>query len=101
MRKHALKFVSLIAFALAVAICVPQSAAADQDDPPGRIARLGHLGGSVSFEPAGADDWVTALLNRPLTTGDKLCADYDSRDQLHLGSPAIRLGADRSFSFFP
>src|ERR1700686_3408538 len=99
MRKHALKFISLIAFALAVAICVPQRAAADQDDPPGRIARLGYVEGSVSFEPAGTDDWVTAVVNRPLTTGDKLWADHDSRAELHLGSASIRLGASTGFSF--
>src|SRR5229473_2152376 len=99
MRKHALKLISLIAFTLAVAIFVPQRAAADQDDPPGRIARLSLAEGSVSFEPAGTDDWVTAVVNRPLTTGDKLWADHDSRAELHLGSASIRLGANTGFSF--
>src|SRR6266436_664624 len=99
MRKHALKFVSLIAFALVMAFCIPQRAAADQDDPPGRIARLSVAEGSVSFEPAGTDDWVSAVVNRPMTTGDKLWADHDSRAELHLGSASIRLGASTGFSF--
>src|SRR5712664_2676647 len=99
MRKHALKFVSLIAFALVMAFCIPQRAAADQDDPPGRIARLSVAEGSVSFEPAGTEDWVTAVVNRPLTTGDKLWADQNSRAELHLGSASIRLGANTGFSF--
>ena len=99
MRKHALKFVSLIAFALVMAFCIPQRAAADQDDPPGRIARLSVAEGSVSFEPAGTDDWVSAVVNRPMTTGDKLWADHDSRAELHLGSASIRLGANTGFSF--
>src|SRR6266852_4481041 len=99
MRKHALKFVSLIAFALVMAFCIPQRAVADQDDPPGRIARLSVAEGSVSFGPAGTDDWVTAVVNRPLTTGDKLWADRDSRAELHLGSASIRLGANTGFSF--
>jgi hypothetical protein len=99
MRRHAYKFISLIAFALAVAIFVPQRAAADQDDPPTRIARLSHVDGSVSFNPAGTDDWVGAVVNRPLTTGDKLWADHDSRAELHIGSASIRLGADTGFSF--
>src|SRR5260221_5625883 len=100
MRKHAVKFASLIAFTLAVIIFVfPQRAAADQDDPPTRIARLSHVDGSVSFEPAGTDEWVTPVVNRPMTTGDKLWADHDSRAELHLGSASIRLGASTGFSF--
>jgi hypothetical protein len=99
MRKHALKLISLIAFTLAVVIFVPQAAVADQDDPPSRVARLSLAEGSVSFEPAGTDDWVTAVVNRPLTTGDKLWADHDSRAELHLGSASIRLGANTGFSF--
>ena len=99
MRKHALKFISLIAFTLVAALFVPQRAAADQDDPPTRIARLSHVDGSVSFEPAGTDDWVTPVVNRPMTTGDKLWADHDSRAELHIGSASIRLGSNTGFSF--
>ena len=99
MRKHGLKFITLIAVLLTAAFLIPQRAAADQDDPPGRIARLSQADGSVSFEPAGTDDWVTAVVNRPMTTGDKLWADHDSRAELHLGSASIRLGANTGFSF--
>jgi Family of unknown function (DUF6600) len=99
MRKHALKLTSLIAMALAVTFLGPQRAAADDDDPPTRVARLSQADGSVSFEPAGTEDWVTAVVNRPLTTGDKLWADKDSRAELHLGSASIRLGASTGFSF--
>jgi hypothetical protein len=99
MRKHALKFASLIVMALAVTIFGPQRAAADEDDPPTRVARLSIAEGSVSFQPAGTDDWVTAVVNRPLTTGDKLWADRDSRAELHLGSASVRLGANTGFSF--
>lgn len=99
MRRQALQFVSLIALLAAVVLACPQRAAADQDDPPGRIARLSVAEGSVSFEPAGTDDWVSAVVNRPLTTGDKLWSDHDSRAELHLGSASIRLGASTGFSF--
>jgi hypothetical protein len=99
MRKHGLKFMTLLAFTLTMAFFVPQRAAADQDDPPSRIARLSQADGSVSFQPAGTDDWVTAVVNRPMTTGDKLWADRDSRAELHLGSASIRLGASTGFSF--
>ncbi|HEY6764879.1 MAG TPA: DUF6600 domain-containing protein [Candidatus Sulfotelmatobacter sp.] len=71
----------------------------DQDDPPSRVARLGYMEGSVSFQPAGEEEWVQAVDNRPLTTGDKLWADKDSRAELQLGSAVIRLSANTGISF--
>jgi hypothetical protein len=70
-----------------------------QDDPPSRVARLGYMEGSVSFQPAGETDWVQAVDNRPMTTGDKLWADKDSRAELQLGSAVIRLSANTGVSF--
>jgi hypothetical protein len=67
----------------------------DQDqsqDPPARVARLDFSKGSVSFRPAGEDDWVTAVPNRPIVTGDDLWTDEDSRAEVHVGSAAIRMG---------
>lgn len=71
----------------------------DQDDPPGRVARLGYLQGSVSFQPAGEDEWVEATPNRPMTTGDKLWADRDSRAEVQLGSATLDLAPNTGFSF--
>jgi hypothetical protein len=85
--------------ALMMIIAFPQRAAADGDDPPGRVARLSFLRGAVSFQPAGESDWVPAAINRPMTTGDKLWADMDSRAELHIGSAAIRLDGNTGFSF--
>jgi hypothetical protein len=98
MKRHTVHLVSLLSLALAMA-CIPQRAAADDDDPPGRVARLGFIRGNVSFEPAGTDDWVSAVINRPLTTGDKLWNDNDSFSELHLGSASIRLGSNTGFTF--
>src|SRR5258708_15734686 len=63
----------------------------DQDDPPSRVARLGYMQGSISFQPAGESEWVEAVRNRPLTTGDKIWADRASRSELRLGSAALTL----------
>jgi hypothetical protein len=71
----------------------------DQDDPPGRVARLGYVEGAVSFQPAGEQDWVQAVPNRPMTTGDKLWADQNSRAELQLGSAVIRLSANTGVTF--
>jgi FecR protein len=62
-------------------------------DPPSRVARLNYMQGSVSFQPGGENDWIDAVLNRPLVTGDNLWADEDSRAEVHMGSTALRLGA--------
>src|SRR5580693_3979491 len=90
-------FISMV---LMAALIVPSGAAAqDGDDPPSRVARLGFIRGAVSFEPAGTDDWVDATVNRPITTGDKLWSDRDSRAALHIGSASINLSENTGFSF--
>jgi len=92
---------ALLGIALAT-IVLPTRASAqdqDQDDPPSRVARLGYLQGSVSFQPAGETDWVGAVPNRPMSTGDQLWTDQDSRAEVQLGSAVIRLGANTGFSF--
>jgi len=99
MRKHLLKLASLLSIALAVVLFAPQRAAADEDDPPSRVARLSYAHGTVSFNPGGTDDWVSAVVNRPITTGDKLWTDNGARAELHLGSAAIRLSSNTGFSF--
>src|SRR5438552_3942547 len=71
----------------------------DDQDPPGRVARLNFSQGSVSYRPAGEDDWVTSVPNRPMVTGDDLWADEDSRAEVHIGSAAIRLGAKTGITF--
>lgn len=71
----------------------------DDQDPPTRVARLNYSQGSVSFQPGGEGDWVDAVPNRPLVTGDNLWADENSRAEVHLGSTAIRLGAQTGITF--
>ena len=99
MKRYALHLMALLSFTLAAALLAPRPAAADDDDPPGRVARLGFIQGTVSFEPAGTEDWVSAAVNRPLTTGDKLWNDNDSLSELNMGSATIRLGSNTGFSF--
>ena len=65
--------------------------AADFADPPMRVARLGYASGTVSFSPAGDVDWTQAELNRPLIAGDRLWADAGARDEVQIGSAAVRM----------
>lgn len=96
---------AVLGLALSTVVLPTRVTAQDQnqqdqrDDPPSRVARIGYMEGSVSFQPAGETDWVQAVSNRPMTTGDKLWADNDSRAELQLGSAVIRLNATTGFSF--
>src|SRR4030081_280092 len=99
MRKKVPNLVSLLGLALAVALFVPQRAAADDDDPPRRVARLGYTHGNVSFDPASTGDSVPAAASRPITTGDKLWSDNGARADLHMGTASIRLSGNTGFSF--
>jgi hypothetical protein len=90
---------SLITLALGLAFGMPLVAAAEDDDPPSRAARLAYTHGSVSFEPAGAEDWVSAVVNRPVTRGDKLWTDRGARAEVQLGSATIHLAERTGFSF--
>jgi hypothetical protein len=90
---------AVLGIALATIALPTRSSAQDQDDPPGRVARLGYLQGSVSFLPAGETDWVGAVPNRPMSTGDQLWTDENSRAEVQLGSAVIRLAPLTTFSF--
>ncbi len=73
--------------------------AQDGASPPDRVARLSDAQGSVSLEPAGTTSWTGAVPNRPLTIGDRLWTDQDSRAELDIGDAVIRLGSTTGFSF--
>lgn len=74
-------------------------AADDQGDPPSRVARISYLDGSVSMQPGGAGDWGAASLNRPVTIGDKVWTDQNSRLELEAGQASIHLGPMTALSF--
>ncbi|APW40598.1 hypothetical protein RD110_09875 [Rhodoferax koreense] len=77
---------------LAASLLLGVAGASAQDiDPPGRVARLNLLQGTVSQLVAGDNNWNAAEINRPLTTGDRLHAEPGARLELHSGSSAVRL----------
>jgi hypothetical protein len=93
------------AFLLALLQPVAWAQQPTQVDPPGRVARLNLAEGAVSFapgdngDPANAADWTPAVLNRPLTSGDKLWTGPQSRSELYVGSTAVRMNAQTSLDF--
>lgn len=81
---------------LVVVFCAVFVSCAFAADPPGRAARLNYMSGQVSIQPGGANDWVAGNLNRPLTSGDRIWADRDSRAEVQLGAAVIRLNSNTS-----
>jgi hypothetical protein len=98
-RKKSIWCAIALVMTLAAIVLPARASAQDQDDPPGRVARLGYMQGSVSFQPAGETDWVGAVPNRPMSTGDQLWTDVDGRAEVQLGSAVIRLAPNTGFSF--
>ena len=98
MNKTTRVVVRLLLAALFLLLCQWPSWAAGNQDPPGRVARISYIRGSVSFRPSGETDWFEASTNRPLTTGDSLWVDKDSRGELHIDSTAIRLSGETGLS---
>jgi hypothetical protein len=98
--KKSLAFMYILVVCSLLAFAFPQRAAAqDDDDPPGRVGRLSYVQGSVSFRPAGEEEWVGVVANRPITTGDMIWADADSRAEVRIGSATIRMNSSTGFSF--
>ncbi len=74
--------------ALAFLLC---GAAVASEDPPGRVGRLGDMNGQVWLYTPDSGEWVDAVRNRPLTTGDRLSTDAGARAEVHIGSTTVRL----------
>jgi len=98
MRKLGSLFALTLFFA-GLLVTLPRSAWAQDEDPPSRVARLNYIQGSVSYQVSGDQNWVQADPNRPLTTGDNLWVDKDSRGEVHIGSTAIRMASETGISF--
>jgi FecR protein len=75
------------------------SAQSDANDPPTRVARISYVDGSVSLQAGGQGDWGNAARNRPMTIGDKIWTDKDSRAELQTGVVSIHLGSMTALSF--
>jgi hypothetical protein len=70
-----------------------------QQDPPSRVARLSYIDGSVSFQPGGQGDWGAATRNRPVTIGDKIWSDNNSKAELQAGQASIHISSMTALSF--
>jgi len=89
----------LLCFAGLLSFAAPQARADEEKDPPTRVARISYVDGSVSLQPGGQGDWGSAAKNRPMTIGDKIWVDKDSRAELQAGTAAMHLGSMTAMSF--
>jgi hypothetical protein len=80
-------------------LSITPTARAEEGDPPSRVARISFLDGTVSLQPGGTGDWGAAARNRPVTVGDKIWADKDSRVELQAGQATIHVGSMTALSF--
>jgi hypothetical protein len=93
------KAVLLLGLAGLLSIAAPRARADEETDPPTRVARISFVDGSVSFQAGGEGDWGSAAKNRPVTIGDKIWVDKDSRAELQAGQAGIHLGSMTALSF--
>jgi hypothetical protein len=82
----------LIGLVSAIALTGP-AVAQESEDPPERVARLSFIRGDVTFQAADNEAPEQAVLNRPVTTGDRVMTGNDARAELTVGSAALRLDA--------
>lgn len=68
-------------------------------DPPGRVARLSLKDGEVSLAPAGTEEWADGVVNRPITSGDRVWVDKDGRAELQIGTASVHLDRSTGFEF--
>ncbi|MDI6748493.1 MAG: hypothetical protein QMD17_15255, partial [Rhodocyclaceae bacterium] len=81
---------------LLLSLFIASTASAAYADPPGRVAYLSHTQGEVSYSPAGEDEWLSVVRNRPLIRGDRLWTDGGARAEFQVSSAAVRLGSNTS-----
>lgn len=70
-------------------------------DPPGRVGRIAWLEGSgaVHLQDANSGTSTRAPLNQPLTSGDILSTDPDTRAEVQIGSTTVRLEGNTRLEF--
>jgi len=87
-------FIAITLFLLSLSLVVAKA----DDDPPGRVARLQFMSGSVSVQPHGNEDWVQGTLNTPLTNADNIWTDKESKAELNVGGGILRMNSESSLT---
>jgi hypothetical protein len=89
---------SLLAGVVAALLALAPVASHAQDDPPDGAGRISFVGGNVSLQPVGLDDWGQALPNLPFGIGDRIVTGPDGRAEIQLGQSFVRIGPNADVS---
>jgi len=81
----------LLAGVVGVSLIAGTVMAQTQNDPPARVGRLAFVDGTVSFHDDQENGWTRAIVNTPLTTGDALWTEPNSRSEVSLAGTRIRM----------
>ena len=65
-----------------------------QQEPPGRVGRVGIISGTLAFYGPGDSEWSAAPVNLPVATGGWFATDPKSRAQLRIGPDTVNLAED-------
>jgi hypothetical protein len=65
--------------------------AADASDPPDRVGRVSEVNGQAWIYATDSNEWIPAVRNRPVTTGDRISTEADGRAEVRIGSSVLRI----------
>jgi hypothetical protein len=81
---------ALVSVSLPFTALVP-ALAQDAGDPPDSVARIAEIAGTVSFHPAGSQEWQAASQNYPVTVGSGVWAEPRSHASVDINGARIHL----------
>ena len=81
-------------FGLALLSLLALPIQAAEADPPGRAGRIAEVRGQVWIYAPDSNEWISAVRNRPVTTGDRLSTEADGRAEVRIGSTVLHLSAN-------
>lgn len=94
-----LKLWILLGIGLCSGAVLATASAEYEIDPPDRVARLSLIDGRVSLAASDSDDWGDALLNRPITTGDRIWVDAGGRAEVQIGTSTVHVDENTGLAF--
>jgi hypothetical protein len=81
----------LATFASCLMASLLLKSAAQAADPPGRVGRLSHIEGTVSYHLADQDQWSPAVLNYPVSSGTSFWTEPNARAEIQIGGANVRI----------
>ena len=84
-------FAAALVFASVPFTALVPAFAQDAGDPPDSVARIAETSGTVSFHPAGSQEWQAAQQNYPVTAGSGVWAEPRSHASVDINGARIHL----------